>query len=215
MKNFGLTESIWSNLSEDKKFKWKFISRLIALIGALFVSKTGSVYFDSFLTIATALFLFIVIESQRTYSRLPSKYRKASIRTAIFLGSWGITLLGLTYFLQAVLFAFSSILSEAIPYELLRINSPISLVAILTILLTASLIIFKEIIRIFRTLQLEEAFYYLPKKGLKQLLIKRTPKATSFAQFAFLELSALLFCLFYVSTFSELVKVFISIINIK
>ena len=55
-KCLGLTEFVWATLGEEKRIAWKYFARVVALVGAFFVAKTGNIYFDTALGAMTALF---------------------------------------------------------------------------------------------------------------------------------------------------------------
>ena len=164
----GITESCWSSLSEDHRTSWKYFSRIVAIIGAFFVTKTGNSYIDWSLVVLTAMFLVIVIETQRSYSRLSPKFRKNSVRVAISLGSWGVTVLGVAMFSQAGLISAATVLSNEVLPSLNRSSDPWAQVIIVGAFLVAAPI---ALIRSFRQLRFEELIYTLPRNGLKQLFI--------------------------------------------
>lgn len=204
----GITEPCWSSLSEDQRVSWKYFSRIVAIIGAFFVAKTGNPYIDWSLVALTAIFLVIVIETQRSYSRLSPIFRKRSVRVAISLGSWGITVLGIAMFSQVSLISATAVLSNEILPSLNRSSNSLTQAIIVGTFLVAVPI---AMIRSFRQLRFEELIYTLPRNGLKQLLILKQPKATSFPLFAYMELSALLACLVYASSVAEIAKVVMSL----
>jgi len=204
----GITEPCWASLSEDHRVSWKYFSRIVAIIGAFFVTKTGNPYIDWSLVAITAIFLVIVIETQRSYSRLSLKFRKRSVRVAISLGSWGITVLGIAMFSQAGLVSAATVLSNEVIPSLNRSSDLLAQVIIVGTFLVAVPI---ALIRSFRQLRFEELIYTLPRNGLKQLLVFKQPKATSFPLFACMELSALLVCLVYASSVAEIAKVVMSL----
>jgi hypothetical protein len=207
-KCFGLTEYIWTNLSEEKRLSWKIFSRGVAFLCAFFVAKTGNIYFDGLLGAINLTFLVIVIETQRTYSRLRPTYRKPQIRIAIGLGSWAVTVLGAAYFSQAALGATASVLSkEVLPAMNRGSNELIQIIILLAFLIALPAALF----RVYRQLNLRELVYDLPRKGLKHLLVHKREKATSFAMFAYFELTALLVCLMYTSSVVEMANVFMRI----
>jgi len=203
-KCLGITEACWSALSEDRRVSWKYFSRIVAIIGAFFITKTENSYIDWSLTTLTAIFLVIVIETQRSYSRLSPKFRKRSVRVAISLGSWGITVLGIAMFLQAGLLSAVTVLSNEIIPSLNRSSNPMTQIIILGSFIVALPI---ALIRTFRELRIKELIYTLPRNGLKQLLVFKQPQATSFPLFAYMELSTLLVCLVYASSVAEIAKV--------
>lgn len=210
-KCLGITEPYWSSLSEEHRTSWKYFSRFVALIGALFVTKTGNGYIDWTIGAFTAAFLVLVIETQRSYSKLKPLYRKRCIRIVISLGSWGVAVFG------AAIFAHASIASAATVFSsdvMPALNSGSdSLVKVLTfaIFLVAFPV---AVLRSFRQLRFEELIYHLPRNGLKQLLVFKQPKAMSFPMFAYMELAALLVCLVYASSVADLVKTTMSIVRL-
>jgi len=204
----GITEPCWSALTEDHRVLWKYISRIVALICAWFVTKTGNPYIDWSLVAVTSIFLMIVIETQRSYSRLSPKLRKSSVRVAISLGSWAITVLGIAIFSQTGLVSFATVLSNEVLPSLNKISDPLAQVVTVGGCLAAAPM---TLIRVFRKLRFEELIYTLPHNGLKQLLVFKQPKATSFPLFAHMELSALLVCLVYASSVAEIAKVVMSL----
>jgi len=156
----------------------------------------------------TAIFLVIVIETQRSYSRLSPKFRKRSVRVAISLGSWGVTVVGVAIFSEAGLVSATTVLSNEVLPLLNRSSNPLAQVIIVGAFLVAVPV---ALIRSFRQLRFEELIYTLPRNGLKQLLIFKQPKATSFPLFAYMELSATLVCLVYASSVAEIAKVVMSL----
>ena len=207
-KSQGITENCWSSLTEDKRIAWKYFSRLVAIVASFFVTKTGNAYFDWAVFAITAIFFLIVIETQRSYSKITPQFRKQSIRVAIFLGSWSVAVFGIAIFAQVALVAVVGVLStEVTPILNQNSNAGVKLVVWSSFLVA----MYISIIRTFRELRFEELIYDLPRNGLKHLLIYKQPKATTFALFAFMELSTLLVCLFYSSSVAEIAKVIIKL----
>ena len=87
-RNFGITERYWSRMNEDQKVKWKLLTRILTFVGALAVAKTGVIYLDGVIAACTSGFSFLLIESQRSYTRYTLKMRKMLTRTSIVLGTW-------------------------------------------------------------------------------------------------------------------------------
>lgn len=207
-KCLGVTEPCWSSLSEEHRTSWKYFSRSIALIGALFVTKTGNIYIDWTIAAFTAVFLMIVIETQRSYSKLKPLYRKRCIRIAISLGSWGIAVFGAAIFAHASIAAAATVFaSEVIPA--LSSNTAPHVKILMFGMFCVALPV--AVLRSIRQLRFEELIYHLPRHGLKQLLVFKKPKATTFPMFAHMELSALVVCLVYASSVADLVKTTMSI----
>lgn len=203
LKCQGITEPCWSSLSEDHRVSWKYFSRVVAITGALFVTKTGSPYIDWSLGALTAIFLVIVIETQRSYSRLSPRFRKHSVRVAISLGSWGVAVLGVALFSQVGLVSAATVLSNEVLPTLNGSSSPLTRAIMVCAFLVAVPI---ALIRSFRQLRFEELIYTLPRNGLIRLLVFKKTKAASFPLFAYMELSALLACLMYASSVAEIAK---------
>jgi hypothetical protein len=206
----GITEAFWSTLSEDRRLAWKYCSRAIGLLIALLVVKTGNAYVDWSLTAVTAIFLMIAIETQRSYSKLSPRLRKANIRFLIFLGSWGITFAGIVYFSQTAFVAGARVFAHEVSPALGRehhVLTPYVLLAIFAIALPVA------VIRVFRQLRIEQLIYHMPRERLKNLLIRRPYKATSFAEFAYVELVMLFVCFMYASIVAALLKCLIFIVS--
>lgn len=204
----GLTELVWASLPEDNRLAWRYFSRFVAFVGVFFVTKTGNLYFDLTLGAFTTAFLVISIETQRSYSRLSSKVRKRSARVAITIGSWGIVTIGLAIFLQAGISAAATVFSSDIVPMLGGSQSVATKILLLSSFMVA---VPMAMVRVFRQLRLWELCYQLPRAGLKRLLIHKEPKAISFSQFAYMELSALIICLVYASSAAEMANVFIRV----
>lgn len=206
----GITEAFWSAMSEDHRLAWKYASRIIGLIAALLVAKTGNVYVDGILTAVTAIFLMIAIETQRSYSKLGPRLRKASIRVLIFLGSWGIAFVGIAYFSQAAVIASARIVVDEM-FSVLGQDQP----ALLSYICFALFVIAVPVAvnRVLRQLSIEQLIYHVPRQALKNLFIRRPQKAASFPMFACIELALLIVCLMYVSVVAALVKSFLSIVG--
>lgn len=211
-KNIGITESFWSALPEDKRLAWKYFSRAIALSGSFFITKTGNAYIDWILLTITAIFLLIVVETQRSYSRLSPQLRKQSIRVAIFLGSWSIAVFGMAIFVQASLASMVVVFTSEITPVL---NHGTSLFIKIVFTSAFLLAVPLALIRTFRQLGFEELIYHLPRKGLKQLLILKQPKATTFGLFAHMELSVLIVCLVYASSVANILKTILSLFHVS
>lgn len=207
-KCLGVTEPCWSSLSEEHRTSWKYFSRSIALIGALFVTKTGNIYIDWTIAAFTAAFLMIVIETQRSYSKLKPLYRRRCIRIAISLGSCGVAVFGAAIFAHASIAAAATVFSSEVMPALNSNSAPLVKILTFGIFFVTFPI---AVLRSLRQLRFEELIYHLPRNGLKQLLVYKQPKATSFPMFAHMELSALLVCLVYASSVADLVKTTMSI----
>ena len=150
----------------------------------------------------------IVIETQRSYSRLRPSFRKLNIRIAIGLGSWGIALLGVAIFSHAAIAAGATVLATDVLPVLRRSSNVLTQsVTLLAFLIALSV----AVVRTFRKLNVKELVCNLPRNGLKQLLVHKKPKATSFVLFAYMELSALLVCLVYASSVAEVAKIFLQL----
>lgn len=209
----GINEAVWAALSEDKRFKWKSFSRVVAIIGSFFVNKTGNAYIDWTITALTALFLLLVIETQRSYSRLSPLLRKNCLRVAIALGSWGLALVGISFFANiAVILSVAVLSSDVIPPMLIQPTHPLVVFITFVIFL---IIMLKQIISSFRRLQLEELIYHRPREGLKNLFVHKRIRATSFPMFVYLELSALFVCLVYASLVAQIVKDILSLTRLN
>nr|WP_315231226.1 hypothetical protein [uncultured Albidiferax sp.] len=210
-KSVGLTEIVWSSLSEDQRLAWKYFSRAIAAIGAFFVVKTGNIYFDWALGIATTTFLVIAVETQRSYSKLRPRFRKGSIRVAMALGTWGVSLLGSAMFMQAGLAASATVFSSDVGPHLSSTRSSLSQIVLLVAFVVAVPV---AMINVFRQLRIAELIFHLPRQGLKQLFVRREPKVVTFPQFAHMELSVLAACLIYASSVASIYNVVSEVVQL-
>lgn len=212
-KCYGITEPFWSSLSEDHRLVWKYVSRSIGLVAALLMAllvlKTGNIFIDWALTAATTVFLMIAVETQRSYSKLSPRMRKANIRLLIFLGSWGIAFIGIAYFSQAAFVASARVLAQDVLPAVGRSRHAIFSLGFLAISIACVPI---AVIRVIRQLSIEELIYHLPQRGLKDFFIRRPYKATSFAMFAYTELMFMMICLVYTSAMVTLIKSFLFLV---
>lgn len=209
-RSLGITEPIWADLPEEQRTSWKFFSRFVALVGTWFIAKTGYAYVDWVIWALTLAFLAIVIETQRSYSKLKPQYRKRCTRIAVFLGFWGVVIYG------AVLFAEVSIASAAPIFstEVMSTLNQGTITFVTAIMVVMFLVAFRfAVLRVITQLHLEETIFLL-RDGLRQLLVHKQPKANSFPMFACMELTALLVCLMYASFVADLVKMTINVVRL-
>jgi hypothetical protein len=204
----GITEPYWTQLPEDKRIFWKTFCRILGLFAAVFVTKTGLPWFDWFLTAVTAIFLFVIIESQRSCSRFSPRIRKLYIRIAIFLGRWGITLAGVAFFAQIGALAIFSVFTTMVTKDLDQTGDAIARAMMLVTFIAAALM---GTLKAFRQTGFEALISDLPRDALKRLLITRAIKADNFPLFAFIELASLMLTYVYASTVAGIVKVFITL----
>jgi hypothetical protein len=208
-KCLGITEPYWTALPEDKRLFWKYFCRALALIAAFFIVKTGNAYFDWLLGAFTAIFLAVVIETQRSYSKLSPRFRKNNVRVAIFLGSWAVAVLGIAVFAQIGVTAIASVFVNAVANDLKHTSNFLTKFVLLGSFIVAAPV---AVMRAFRQTGFEELIYDLPRNGLKRLLIYKVQKATSFPMFAHIELSILLISLVYASAVAQLAKAIIALV---
>lgn len=206
----GITEVYWSSLTEDKRFTWKIFTRVLSLIAAWFVLKTGCKGFDWIASAFTAILPTLAIESQRSYRKFSPKVRKLIVRTIIFLGSWGIAFLGVACIVQAGIVAIGTTFSTGVLPGLKNSKSELFSIIFIGIFVVASLI---AIIRAVRQLNFEELIFRLPRAKLSELLIQRKFVASTFPLFAYFELSTLLAGFAYASLAAGLAKPFLLIFS--
>jgi hypothetical protein len=195
-KTLGITESYWTNLNEDKKLKWKIFSRLITMIAALAVTKSGIVILDWCIAVIATFLSIFLIETQRTYTRYSIEFRKTLIRISIALGSWCAVFLGIIYFSQIAILAMASTFSSMPDITTNTKYPELTLSVYLTVFFFASIY---GILKVFRDLKIEELIYHIPRSQLKKFLIQRKFKAENFYSFAYFELSVIAIALLYSS----------------
>lgn len=194
-RKLGITEAYWASLNEDKKLKWKVFSRVVALIGALIVTKTEVRSLDWCIAAMATLFSIFLIETQRTYSRYSIGLRKMLVRVSIGLGSWCAVFLGVIYFSQVAIFAIFSTFSS-MQYSGETKYPELKLVFYVTIFFFGSLI---GVLKAFRDLKVEDLIYHMPRRQLKRLLIQREFKVENIYAFAYFELGIVAITICYSS----------------
>lgn len=202
----GVTEPYWSSLTEDQKIRWKYCMRGAAIVAGLTATTSGYRYVDAALTVLTAVFFIIFIETQRTYSKLTPVERKRSIRIAINLASIGIVVLGIAWFAHSGLAALAQVWVDELGRKAPEQQEALRLVKGLLILIAFPI----AFIRVFRQLRVEELIWHMPREGLKRLLVLKEPKAQSFERFAAIEMGALFGCAIYASAVAALIRFFAS-----
>lgn len=110
----GITQRLWGLMSEDRRFYWGLTSRLIAWAAGFLITRTGFRVLDGIVALLGACLAGAVIESQRKYGTLSPRTRKGIIRTAIGVGSWGFTVLGVLLFAAIGAGAFASVVFGAL-----------------------------------------------------------------------------------------------------
>jgi hypothetical protein len=210
----GITEPYWSSLSEDHRLVWKYASRAIGLLMGLLmahsVANTGNIYLDWGLTAVAAIFLMIAIETQRSYSKFSPRLRKANTRALIFLGSWGVAFIGIIHLSQTAFITSVKVFVDEV-WPVLGQNHHILVPYVFVAIFAISVPI--AIIKVVRQLSIEQLIYYMPRKGLKNIFIRRPYRATSFSMFAYVELTLLMVCFMYTAAVLMLVQNFLFLIN--
>lgn len=195
-RRLGITEAYWTGLSEDKKFKWKIFTRIITLITALTVTKSGILFLDWSVAATTTILSVLLIDTQRTYTRYSIKFRKILVRISIVLGAWCAVFLGVIYFSQVAIFAIASTLSSSPSINSDTKHQELKLVIYISVFFFGSLY---GVLKSFRDLNIEELIYHVPRRQLKRLLIQRKFKANNFFSFAYFELGVIATTLVYSS----------------
>lgn len=190
----GITESLWGKLSEDERFYWKSLCRAVGVIAILFVPKASNSYFDWVFSVLTAVFAFIVIETQRSYSKFSPRLRRANVRVAITIGSWGIAVVGMAFFAQVGVVSIADTFVQKVAPRLRHSGHPLTPYLLLSAFAVAVPV---ATMRVLRETQFEQLIYHLPRKGLKNLFMHKYPRAGTFLEFAQFELSIILGCFVY------------------
>lgn len=197
--NMGITEEYWAGLSEDKRLLWKGFCAVFTFFGAFFVVKTGVVYFDFLMALIASLFRWLVIESQRSRSRYSDKMRKMIARFTVSLGVWSVFLVGMLYFMNSVIFAIASTASTT-NFPMLEARYGVG--AKVGILVAVFLVGIYAAFRVFRDLNLMEAFYALPRELLIRLIVLRRFDFNGGLGFIRFELGLMVWTVFTVAAIS-------------
>ncbi|TPG84752.1 hypothetical protein [Pseudomonas mandelii] len=210
-RKFGITERYWTSLSEDQKIKWKLLSRTLTFLGALAVTKTGINYIDWVIAACIATFSFLLIESQRSYTRYSIGMRKKLTRISIASGVACIFFVGIIYFSQAAVFSLASTFTSMPPphsddkYHELRSAFQ------LLIYFCAGIY---GIVKAFRKLNIIELIYRLPRQQMIKLLIHKEYELEGFYGFICFEIGVILAAICYSSVAATLIGGVLEIINI-
>lgn len=180
----GITEKFWKDLDQDKQFYWKGISKAIAIVVSFFVTKTGIYIVDGFLMLFTTVLPMLIVEDQRTHTRLSVKLSKRLVRICVNLASYGAMIIGMLHFSHAVLGAFSK------TYQSLNHEGVIGVLArVLAVIATPI-----AARNVFKKLGYWELVYTLPRQRLTKLLAGRRYKVRFDFEFYEFELMVLLVC---------------------
>lgn len=206
---YGVTEVYWSSMHEDKKLIWRLLIRSFAIVAAFFVVSIDQWQLNLVFGCLSALFSLLLIESQRSCRKYSPLFRKHIIRICIFLGSWSIAVLGGAYFAISSVAAFA----QTVPTELNKMatHGYSSLVTVISLVFLV-VAFFIAFLRAFRGMEAEEFIFHLPRRGLIQLLVKRSIKVRDISSFALFEISVLLICALYGSTLSSVVNLILKIL---
>lgn len=194
-------------MSEDRKLGWELFTRTLALVAALFVTKTGVTAIDWVIGAFAGFTPLIIIRSQRSSQKYSKPVRKRLLGAIVFLGSSGVAILGLLYFgiafLNSIIQAY---ITEIAPLR--HRSTPFSANILLAMLLLASLV---AGVKVWRDLRLRELIFNLPVRLLKQLILQRKYTAQTFFAFAQFELTIQAVGFAYASTCAGIVEIYLHI----
>ncbi|SFI31524.1 hypothetical protein SAMN05216602_0666 [Pseudomonas argentinensis] len=206
----GVTENYWNTLHEDKKFRWRFFSRVVMLLATFSVSKIGVWYLDLLLSLLVSSAINFIIDSQRSYTKHSPVFRKNITRILVFLGSWSVTVVGVFFFafiaIQALVSTFSEMTSS-------RIDSG-SESRELIFMVTIFLMMLIGVLKVFRDLKFEELIHVVPKQQLKRLLVYKEFRADSFPFFAYFEIAVVAVACIYLNAATTILAMLVSISNL-
>ena len=177
-------------------------------MAAFFVAKTGIDIIDKMIMVFTAVLPMLITESQRSYSRFSSVLGKRIVKACIALATFGISFIGLSFFLQAGLASFSQVyLSNVLPQ--IHSAKPWWYGAVyLAVLMVATPI---AMFRVFHGTQYWDLIYHVPRRRLIRLLVGRKYKTDHFFLFAHFELSVLALSFVYAHVIAGHVRPYIQL----
>jgi len=210
-KKLGITEGYWAGLSEDRRIMWKFFSRALTFVGALAVSKTGVNYIDWIIAASTTVFSFLLIESQRSYTRYSVGLRKKLIRVSVALVATSVLFAGGIYFSQAAFFALASTYTSMPPSSLGGEYSEFKHVLYVLMFVCAGGV---AIVRVFRQLDVMGLIYHLPRQQMTRLLVHKECKLEGFPRFACFELGVIVAAICYSGVVASLISGLLEIVRI-
>jgi hypothetical protein len=203
----GITEEYWGLMSEDRKLGWELLTRMLAIVLALFVTKTGVTAIDWAIGAFTGFTPLIILRSQRSFRKYSESVRKRLLGAVVFLGSSGTIVLGLLYFGIALLSGvFQTYATEVAPLR--HRPDPIAANVMLGMLLIAAPI---AGVKVWRNLKLGELIFALPKRLLKRLVLQRKYVTDNFFTFAHFELSVQILGFIYASACAGIIKVYLDL----
>ncbi|MBN3844231.1 hypothetical protein [Burkholderia sp. Ac-20349] len=203
----GITEEYWGLMSEDRKLGWELLTRMLAIVLALFVTKTGVTAIDWAIGAFTGFTPLIILRSQRSFRKYSESVRKRLLGAVVFLGSSGPIVLGLLYFGIALLSGvFQTYATEVAPLR--HRPDPIVANVMLGMLLIAAPI---AGVKVWRNLKLGELIFALPKRLLKRLVLQRKYVTDNFFTFAHFELSVQILGFIYASACAGIIKVYLDL----
>lgn len=210
-KKLGITEGCWSGLTEDQKIIWKFLTRVLTFVGALAVTKTGVNYLDWIIAASMAAFSFLLIESQRSYTRYSMTMRKRLTRISISLGGVCMLLVGVVCFCQFVIFA----LARTYTYMPLPIadGEYQGLKKDIYFLILFALGGY-TVVKVFQELSIMELVYHSPRRALIKLLVHKQFQPRGCYGFVCFELGVVFATICYSGLAATSLSGVLSIINI-
>lgn len=210
-KKLGITESYWASLNEDQKIKWKLLSRILTFIGALAVTKTGVNYIDWLLAACTAAFSFLLIESQRSYTRFSVGMRKTLVRISISLGASCILFAGIIYFAQVAVFSLANSFTSMPPLSPSEKHYELKSAFYLLIFFCAGI---TAVVKVFRKLNIMELTYHLPRQQMIKLLVHKEFETEGLPGFIRFELGIIFATICYSGVSASLISGALEIIRI-
>lgn len=206
----GVTESYWNTLHEDKKFRWRFFSRVVMLLATFSVSKVGVWYLDLLLSLLVSSAINFIIDSQRAYTKHSPVFRKNITRVLVFLGSWSVTVLGFLFFAFIAIRSWVSMFSEMMSSRIAIGSECRELIFIITVFLMMLI----GTLKAFRDLKFEELIHVVPKQQLKRLLVNKEFRADNFSFFAYFEIAVVVVACVYLNAATVILNVLVSIANL-
>jgi len=203
MIRFGVTEKVWNSTSVEKKLQWKFFLLAVSFLCAPFTCRSNEPIVNWTVAAFAILASQLVVETQRCLTKIEnSRFRKGLLLSQVAAGIYAIIALGTIFFggifyhFTKGIFPFFVEMSEIGMYGL-----PTTVViAFVAIALGVG------IFRAATDLPFKEMLYYLPRSGLRHILLRRRFVADSFIELFAFEVGVNFVIFYYIGTLTHVVR---------
>jgi hypothetical protein len=203
MVRFGVTEKVWNSTYTEKKLLWKFFLLVVSFLCAPFICRSNDPIINWTVAAIAILSSQMVIETQRHFTEIKNlKFRKRLLLSQVAVGIYAIIGLGIILFGGIFYYFAKGVFPPFIEMaEVGMFGLPMTII-ITFLAITLGVAIF----RVTTDLPLKEILFYLPRSGLKSLLVQRRFIAGSFIELIAFEAGVHFVIFYYLGSLSHLVR---------